>query len=104
MAAFTSLALLGLGLAGGLAASKLKKPALATDTVTAPGPTPTPAPATVVSPPSVIATESAAQAAARMASQRQRRRAAPGGMPSPSAGLGAPVASPSLQPRTLVGY
>lgn len=74
MAAFSSLALLGLGLAGGIAASRAlggrqgQQPAAQGSTQASATPAP---------PPSATETTSTATAQARQAGQRQRRRAAP---------------------------
>lgn len=79
MAAFSSLALLGLGLAGGFAASRAlggrqaQQPA-AQGTTQASA---TPDQLAPSSPPSATETTSTATAQARQAGQRQRRRAAP---------------------------
>lgn len=100
MAAFTSLALIGLGLAGGMAASKLKKPATP---VTAPGPTPLAAPS-MPTPPDPLAAASAATAQANVAAQRTKKRATGFNLPGQRLATSAPLASPSLQPRSLIGY
>lgn len=78
MAAFSSLALLGLGLAGGFASRLFggrqgQQPAAQGSTQASA----TPAPPAPPAPPSATETTSTATAQARQAGQRQRRRAAP---------------------------
>lgn len=101
MAAFTSLALIGLGLAGGMAASKLKKPSAAP--VTAPGPTSIAAPS-MPTPPDPLAAASAATAQANVAAQRTKKRATGVNLPGQRLATSAPLAAPSLQPKSLIGY
>jgi hypothetical protein len=105
MAAFSSLALIGLGLAGGMAASRVlaPKPSSAGSTQQAQTPT-TATPATATPPPSTSAASSDAQKRATQAAQRRRGKAS--GPPTSST---MPVrqtgsASPMLQPQTLIGY
>ncbi len=105
MAAFSTLAMLGLGLLGGVTAAKVMAPkpsdvqASSTGTMLPPVPAPTP--------PSAAAASSQAAIAANAAGLRQRRKAA--------AGFGDRVALPtsspaqagitaSVQPKTLLGY
>lgn len=104
MAAFSSLALIGLGLAGGMAASRVlaPKPSSAGSTQQAQTPT-TATPATATPPPSTSAASSDAQKRATQAAQRRRGKA---GQPTSST---MPVrqtgsATPMLQPQTLIGY
>lgn len=105
MAAFTALALLGLGLAGGMAASKLgKNPDESTSTGrphAALGDQPAQPP---TAPPSLAITNSAASLAATGAAAKQRKRAAAGSsLAGGKVSANAPAA-PKLQPLTLLGY
>lgn len=103
MPAFTTFALLGAGLAGGLLASKIGgKKSEEAPPVQAPAPNPTAAVA-ATNPPSAPRAESEATAAARAASARTRRRAR-GGAPlkAPHGAQNAGVAAYST-PRGLIG-
>lgn len=102
MAAFTA-ALIGLALAGGLAAgTQLGKK---NDGTPQPdqklgGPQPTPP----VAPPSLALTNAAASTAAAQAAQKQRKKALSAGTLTNGAGSTQTPAAPMLQPRTLLGY
>lgn len=103
MAAFTSLALAAaLGMMGGVAASKLKKPAAGP--VTAPGPTSTlVAPPTTPPPPDPLAAASAATTQANVAAQRQKKRATGFNLPGQRIAMGTPLINATAPPRTLIG-
>jgi len=103
MAAFSSLALLGLGLAGGMAASKVlgrrRQPAQAPSEIQAPATRADLAPAP---PPSTTQASSDATRQAQQAAVRQRRRAAGAGTGLPMSrrsGRRGPAAR--LEPLTL---
>lgn len=103
MAAFSSLALLGLGLAGGFAASKVagrNRQAAPEQSVTAqqqPTVTPPPAPA----PAPQVASESTK--IAQRAGQKQRRKGVPVSTTQP---VRSSIVNPSpiLQPQSLLGF
>lgn len=114
MAAFTTLALLGLAAAGGVAAGKKLAPKKAAD---APGPTDVMnrgAAATAAMaragealkggpvPPDATQARSDAQSLAMTAATKQKRKARGGGTQIPASSN--PVASAQLAPRTLLGY
>lgn len=110
MAAFSTLALLGLAAAGGFAASKvLSKGPSSSDRTgrTTPGRTNPNAPPSLLGgppPPDTTATASAATDTAKRAAERRRKRAGAGA----SILTGQPVAkdgpAATLQPKTLLGY
>jgi hypothetical protein len=113
MAAFTTLALLGLAAAGGGAAAKAlkNKNKNKTDFVSAPAPVPTPAapaqPALpALEPPTPLdATRARSDATmqAQLAAKKQRKRAAGGGVGRTMLTGGASAPTANLQPRTLIG-
>jgi hypothetical protein len=108
MAAFTTLALLGLAAAGGAAATKLKKKPQA---VTAPAPVApqiaTPAPVVpVLEPPTPLdATRARSDATmqAQLAAKKQRKRATGSGVGRTMLTGGASAPTANLQPKTLIG-
>lgn len=100
MAAFSTMALLGLGALAGSFASRKIRSKDADSRVLAPAATPAPVTTPIPAPPSAPRAASDAMSQAQQAAQRQRRRA------RPAAGiLAAPRRNPAarLQPRTLVG-
>lgn len=108
MAAFTALALLGLGLAGGIAADKVanrnKNPDESTMTGS-PHATLGQQPAgPPTAPPSLAITNSAASLAAISAGNKQRKRAAAGSSLAGGKVSTNTAATPKLQPLTLLGY
>lgn len=104
MAALTSLAMIGLGLAGGMAASRVlaPKPSNAGSTQQAATPT-TATPATATPPPSLSqATSDAVKRGTGAANRRRGKAGAPTSSTMPVRDTGS--ARPSLQPATLLGY
>jgi hypothetical protein len=104
MAAFSSLALIGLGLAGGIGASRIlaPKPSSAGSTATPAAPT-TATPATPTPPPSTAESTSGNTRRATDAAKRRRGRAgSPTSSTMPVRGTGSAV--PQLSPATLIGY
>lgn len=98
MAAFTTMALIGMaGAAGMFAGKKLApKPTGAGATATSPTPTPTPPPSTAVA-------GSANTATAQAAARKTRRRMATVGS-TPSSTPGQSLITPTTAPKTALGY
>lgn len=111
MAAFPSLAMFGFGRPRGAGGTLTKEQFRQTlldffnknTPVTAPGPT---APASILppTPPDTTAAASTATAAATVAAQRQKKRATGFNLPGQRLATSAPLASPALQPKSLLGY
>lgn len=109
MAAFTTLALLGLGLAGGMAAKSIADKASADGTGDASksphaqlGDAQTAAPP--LAPPSLALTSGQAALNASAAAARQRKKAGPGADLLNGPTLSQPAAKSAGSPATLLGY
>lgn len=106
MAAFTTMALIGLAAASGIyAGSKLANKGAKNDggesphgSIGGPGPTPPTAP------PSLALTNSAATATAANAGTKQRKKALAAGTLTNGPGSSQTPAKAKLQPKTLLGY
>jgi hypothetical protein len=107
MAAFSTLAMIGLAAAGGAALGKKlgSKGSQQQQPVNAPGPTTTTSSTVPEVPPAPDTTKLRSEAGAKadQAAQRQKRRAR-GGMTTLPIGAGSTLAGAVTTPKTLIGY